>query len=580
MRSRTIACFSYGALVILMVGFLAVNLRWLWLYRYGQPLDVDESGYLSLAVIDYRELLYGGLHGWFAAIEMPSIQAPLTTALASLLFAVAGPHVILAFGVPLASAAGCILVAHVMGGMLGRALDVRGVGLTAAALTASCPVIVNYARSFQFSLPAAFLTTLALLAILRARHFRSLGWVLVFAASLGLMPLARTMTIAFLPGLIAAAGLSVIVDPAQRMRRLLVLAGALLLASAVAAVWLYPNGRLVAGYLLSFGYGARAAEYGPQSSKFGLDAWRLMAQAFVREIYLPHFLLILAGISAAVALFFLAIVQHGVRFMVLAALRSPVAPALVFVAEAMLALTSSGNKGSGFFAPVLPTLMVLSVCAVLRIGRSLSFRPAAILPACVVLIAAGPLLDLRTPFAREWIVDVPGLDVVTVTDGRGTLQRVEARAGYGALGATQPLDKATSRAWTEASAWTAGMLDAELGQHALVAFGFRHELYNVNTINLQHLLTSGSAFGVYQVEPAVTEQSVQGYRGWLADQAAKACALLTSDRLGADFPPPIDRAFMEEAARQAGLVPGRIWPLPDGQVVTLWRRLAAPLPCR
>lgn len=569
--------FYAAALPALLVLFVAVNARWIWIYRHGLVLDIDEAGYLSYAVIDYFGLHFGGLHGWIAAIEAPSIQAPLTMALTSLLYAVAGPHVILGFAVPLA--AGTANIAATCA--LGRAAGSRRAGLVAAMLVASCPVIINYSRSYQFSMPATLATTLALLAIMRARKFRSLGWAAAFGVCLGLMPLARTMTLAFVPGLVAAAFVVVVADPVARGRRLLTFSGALLLAVLVAATWFWPNGPLVAHYLLSFGYGAHALEHGRETSRLGPDAWVAMAQAFVRDVYFPHFLAMLLGGLALLGVTLRAAARQGVGPTARRVLAAPILPAAIFSAEALLALTTSSNKGSGFFAPVVPALMLLTAWAFERIGRAGAARAAlTLLVAAVALVAAVPLADLRTPFAPEWVVEVPPLGGVTVTDGRGTIERDEARAGYGVRGAVEPIDDATSRAWVALSIRTVATLTREAGPQGIVLFAFRNELYNVNTVNLQALLRTRSAFGVRMIDPIATGNSVAGYLGWLRHDGADACVLLTSDRRGGDFFPAIDRGFMNEAARQAGFVPQQQWPAPDGQNIVLWKHRIAPSNCK
>ena len=557
-RSATIYPFALIALVLL---FLAVNARWIWIYRHGLALDIDEAGYLSYSIIDYLGLHYGGIPGWIAAIETPSIQAPLTMALSSLLYMVAGPHVILGFAVPLAAGAACIAAAYA----LGRSVGTHRVALVAAVLTASCPVIVNYSRSYQFSMPATFVTTMALIAILRSQRFRSIGWTLAFGVCLGLMPLARTMTLAFIPGLVAAAFVTVMVDPVKRLQRILMLGGALVVAVLVGATWLGPNGLRVAQYLLNFGYGAQALEYGPQSSKLGFDAWLAMAQAFNREIYLPHFLVMLLGALTLLGVTLRAVARHGIGQTTRRTLHSAVVPVAIFAAEAIVVLTTTSNKGSGFFAPVVPALMTLTAWALGRLGGSYPGRAAvSAIVSTVAIVAAAPLLDLHAPFAPEWVANLPILGDVTVTDGRGTMQRNEARAGYGTHNSVEPIDNATGRAWIYLSSWTAATLTQDAGQHAVVAFGFRHELYNVNTVNLQQLLRADSAFAARMIDPTSTGESVEGYLGWLRAEGADACALLTSDRLGGDFAPAINRAFMQEAARQADLVPARQWPAGRG----------------
>ncbi|MDR3539179.1 MAG: glycosyltransferase family 39 protein [Acetobacteraceae bacterium] len=565
------------SLLTLVLAFVAINARWIWIYRHGLALDVDEAGYLSFSIIDYYGLHYGGLRGWIATIESPNIQAPLTMALASLLYEMAGPHVILGFAVPLGAGAAGIVAAYA----LGRSVGSQRVGLMAAVLVASCPVIINYSRSYQFSMVATLTTTLALLAILRSRRFGSVGWAAVFGVCLGAMPLARTMTLAFIPGLVAAAFVLVVVDPVGRIRRILTLGGALVLAVLVSATWLWTNGALVAQYLLGFGYGAHALEYGPQTSKLGLDAWLATAQAFIREVYFPHFLMILLGAMALLGVTLREAVRHGTASTAHRILRSPVLPVAIFAAEALLVLTTTSNKGTGFFAPIVPALMVLTAWAFERIGDTRPTRAAlSVLVATGALMAAVPLVDLHTPFAPEWVAELPIIGPVTVTQGRGTIQLGEASVGYGARHAVQPFDNATSRAWVALSTQTASILTQEAGQHAIVAFGFRNALYNVNTVNLQHLLDTRSAFGARIIDPIVTGESVEGYLDWLRREGADACVLLTSDRPGGDFAPAINRPLMEEAARRADFMQVQQWPAPDGQNIVLWKHRIAPPNCK
>ena len=66
--------------------FVLIGARWIWLYRRGQLLDIDEAGYFLIALLDYHTLVQGGIAGWFSAVFGASVHGPLTTALASLLF--------------------------------------------------------------------------------------------------------------------------------------------------------------------------------------------------------------------------------------------------------------------------------------------------------------------------------------------------------------------------------------------------------------------------------------------------------------------------------------------------------------
>jgi len=141
----------------------------------------------------------------------------------------------------------------------------------------------------------------------------------------------------------------------------------------------------------------------------------------------------------------------------------------------------------------------------------------------------------------------------------------------------EPIDPVTGRAWISASERTAEMINVGHGVSAAIAFGFRHALFNLNTVNLQELLRKGVSFASQQIEPTMTAESVDGYLAWI--ESADACVLLTSDEVLGDFLPAVKPAFMQEAARKAGFVPDQQLLLPDGQTITLWRHQSVPSNC-
>src|SRR6516165_3691110 len=119
----------------------------------------------------------------------------------------------------------------------------------------------------------------------------------------GLLPLARTMSIAFIPGLLCGAFLTIVASPGDRSRRFALFTAALMTAAATAATWLASNWKHVFQYLFGFGYGDRAVEYGTEQSLFGWDAWKSTLDVFCNSnVYFPHFLVILAGGLATLAL--------------------------------------------------------------------------------------------------------------------------------------------------------------------------------------------------------------------------------------------------------------------------------------
>lgn len=584
MKRRGMGSFHGITLFALSSIFFMVGARWIWVYRHGQLLDIDEAGYLGIALNDYGGFVHGGLVGWLSVVEAPSIQAPLTTAVASLIFVFTGPHVVAGFSVPLLAGLGCIVVTY----FLGKSVSCPRVGLLASTLVASCPVIVNFSRSFHFAIPATFVMTLCLFAMCKSARFEKAGWAMLFGLSLGLLPLARTITIAFIPGVVAGAFVYVIAEPSRRHQRLLMLSGSLLLAVLTAATWLVPNEKGVFDYLFSFGYGTRAVEFGGKHSTFGPDAWLASLQALCNiDVYLPHLLVILLGGLAMFVIGFRELLKSMNAEFLREIIQSPMLPIVVIIAEALLALTSSRNKGSAFFAPIVPALMVTAVWACLQVSRYRYYRLMLTGFLIGVAIVAGtPLLDLRTPISRPWVADVPILGRVPVTDGRGTLQTYVA-AGceqtdcpQKLANVTEPLDPVSGRAWINVIERTAAMINQTNGANAVVVWGFRHRLYNVNTVNLLQLLSKGTQFDGRQIEPIVIGESLDGYLSWITREVVDACVLLTSDKTVYDFLPAVNRAFMYEAAEKVGLVPDQQLSTPDGQTVTLWKHKIAPPNCR
>jgi hypothetical protein len=385
------------------------------------------------------------------------------------------------------------------------------------------------------------------------------------------MPLARTMTIGFIPGIVLAAIVYAVFDRSDRLRRFLILAGSLLLAVATAATWLWPDGRYVFGYLLNFGYGTHAVEYGPSQVRFGFADWLCTAQTFVAYVYLPHFLMMLAGALSLLWVAGLSLVRDG-----FSALRgfafANVLPIVIYVAEALVALTSTQNKGSAFIAPMVPAMIVLAVWSCSKLSRNQVYQWAMVTAAILAaVLATVPLIDLN--LSRIWTIDVPILGPSTILDGRGEIQHYEGFGGFATTNPSVPIDSADGTAWVEVSAATATKIRQMGGAQPVTAFGFRHFMYNVNTVGLQEWIKDGSQTRFVMVDPIVTGDSMAGDLNWLTHgDAATACLLLTCEGDKAQIPPLLDDARMVDAAKQAGFQNVAQWALPNGQTVLLWKR--------
>jgi 4-amino-4-deoxy-L-arabinose transferase-like glycosyltransferase len=569
-------------LACLVIFFLAVSARWIWLYRHAQSLDIDEAGYFTIALGDYYGLQTDGWLGWLRAVEAPSIQAPLTTAFASLIFWLVGPHPVAGFAVPALAGAITIVATY----FLARHTMPPSAALTAAALVASCPIIVNYSRSFHFAMPATAIMTLALLFLILSERLSRFGWTSLFGVCLGLLPLARTMTIAFLPGLLLAALIQAVVDKAGRARRLALLGWAILSAAVTASSWMLMNASYVFHYLFTFGYGKRAAELGS-----GIYTWTYTVPYLVSNLYVPHALLLSAGMIAAPFIIARYYRQYGRVVLTRAVASSPVFPLLVCIAQALGVLTSSQNKGSAFAAPIVPAMIILALWGLVRLSPRRGYqRILGTICAVVCFIGAVPLFDASWAAAKPFVLRLPWLGDSVVSDGRGTIQLYEMNAGIG-----------ESRDWMELSTRTAAILQRINVSNAPIAFGFRHYLYNVNTVRLQMLLARADTPPLVQVDPAASGDTAASYATWLlSGEAAGACLLLTlqdqapspsalsaratamdwacrSGRgcralVGGEIRPPVTKSVMEEAARQIGFVRVQGWQTPYGQPVDLWER--------
>ncbi len=564
-------------LTALIAAFVLFNANWVWVnrFRHGFVLNIDEAGYFSYAMIDYYGLHFGGLAGWFAALSIQSIQAPLTMALTSLLFAITGPHIIIGFAVPLAAGAGCVALTYALGNSLG----LGRAALLGALLTAACPVILNYSRAYLFATPAAFCATLALVAILRSRNFRSIGWTVVFGLGLGLLPLARTMTVAFIPGLVLAALVSVLGNPEARLSRFRNLCLGLIISLLVAGPWFWENGVLVAHYLFNYGYDKHALEYGAKISVFSLHSLAVKFNFFLNaEIYLPEAFIICLGLVALLGIIIQAAVKDGVRQSIFRGFAAPILPVLIFNVTVLLALSSSGNAGSGFITPVIPALMAQTGWALWRVRLPAPVRVAL----CTLAIAAAAICIatmavLTPPFARATALQLPLIGGATLTDGLGAVQGYEIRGGYGVPGAL--LGAGESQAWVQLSGWTAKMITEKYGPQANIMFAFRNVMFNVNTLNLQELIKFHSAFPIQMIDPIETGTSLAGYKDWLAKNGPQACILLTAEQAKGDFDPQVDPGLMKTAAQQSGFEQVLEFPTPDGQVFALWQHKDGKSPC-
>ena len=547
-----------------------MNVIWLWLFRRGQPYNIAEYGYLGIALNDFHALMARGIVGWIQAVESPSIQSPVTTALSSLTFVIFGPRPLVGFFVTILSGIVTIIASY----YIGKLISGRRTGLIASVVVATSPIIINGARDYIFALPVTAVTTVALLALLYSDRFRNKKFAILFGIFLGLMPLTRTMTIAFVPALVVAALISASDNSLDNRRRWMNLFISFIVAIVTASIWLVPNGILVMQYLLSFGYGNRSVEYGPKQSLLNLNTWLYTIQNLASYVYLPELVFIILGFILLLVMMTRMLFSEKWTDVFRIMQKSNILPLVILIVEGLIALTSSRNKGSAFVAPLVPAMLALSSWSIIKlIKKQFLLRLMTVTIVALSIISSIPLMNLTMSWARPWNINVPILGLTTVTDGRAYTQTYEAAGGYSTNNPDSPISKPMGEKWVKINEWTANKLNKVVGFNQLIAFGFRGLMYNVNSVNFQQLLAGRPQFPLTQIAPEVTGDSIAGYQNWLTKGGASSASfLLTGLGHNGFFLPAVNTANINKAAVRSGFSVYSKWRLPDGTNITLWKR--------
>lgn len=388
------------------------------------------------------------------------------------------------------------------------------------------------------------------------------------------MPLSRTMAIAFLPGLLLGATVYLAGDYVITRHKIANLFLSILVGFATALTWFWPNGLRVFHYLLSFGYGNHASEYGKAVSIFGLEDWITVLQKFSDTVYFFDFLLLFLGAVASLAILIISFVKSGLFGTMKMVFLSNIAPLVIFVIFSTAALASSRNEGNGFAVPIVPVAIVIAGWSILRLSRSAPYRFGVFtLIAVAVLAGMLPALDLKSSLAIPRSVKLPVLGKTTVTDGRAYIELYESGGGFSSADPNQPITIGEGRRWVAFNSQLTAKLLNLGAENAVTAFGFRHRLINLNTVRLQGLLITGSVIPLTMVDPIATGNSIEGNVKWLTSgAAADACLLLTSSAPTGEIAPVVSNMRMVEAAHETGFKATSKMRMPNGEFLTIWAR--------
>lgn len=317
---------------------------WIVAHRRLGALDPDEAGYLAHALRFHRSLDPASPSALLTEIGRTG-TAPLVP-LASVVFLIIGPRNPIA--AMLIQPVLLIATSAAIAACTRRIAGPRETVMTSAAFCA-LPTVMHATQSYWLGLGAAAATIGALWSLLMSQRCANRR-VWGFGMCLGAMLLARTMTIAFVPALIAGAATLTGLD----RRRLLRLAAAVGLGLLIAAPWYLRQQDTVFGYLGSYGYGDRAARFGP-TGWFERVADRLSRYVTGGGIVIP-----LAAVVGVIAARIRRVASDGSADSGPdTELRLVRRVLIVVVALGTAALVSSPNRGGWFELPMVAVIIPL-----------------------------------------------------------------------------------------------------------------------------------------------------------------------------------------------------------------------------
>jgi 4-amino-4-deoxy-L-arabinose transferase-like glycosyltransferase len=559
-----------AVLAVFLALRVGLDAWWLWEFRSGFPLNTDEVGYLTTAFDDTQALKTGGIAGlWHAFLDNRS-QAPLVPLLSVPIQLVFGEEIFPSFFVQTPF---LVLLALATYGLASRLAN-PPLGLLAAVVVTSIPDMTDWARTFHFGVPSAALFTAGTYSLVRAEGFLNPRWALTWGVLLGLTLLARTMTIALIPGQILAAALVVVLASADRHRRAATFALTLTVGIAIAATWYAQSWRSVAEYLIGFGYGDRSVYYGQAYPILSWARWTARLKTLIdRGFYLPLAALVAATLAAGTITALLR-ARRVDGAALRAGLQNGIWISVVVVMCGYLALSSSPNEGTGFALPLLPILVALAMASLAR----LEWRSARVsLAAAFLMVSAFDVVmkaDVIAPLSGSTDATVPGLGGVRLIEGRGDIQRTLAHSGSDLGGPTSQIPE-RHKQWLGLGRDVAIWLDQIAGEHhrvARVVFGSKDPFYNTNLIELSARMYLRKRLGIAQLEPTFGGDNAESYRAQLVDLPGHQPPnlVVTTDPGPAEYRPSVTQSYVEAAARSLGFEQVASFRLPDGRESRIW----------
>ncbi len=588
------------AIAVVLIGAVVVNTAWIYRWRRGFPVTIDEAGYLQRSLRDGQALSSHGLVGLWQAFHGPDPQAPLLPLVAGVVQAMTGLGptglmVVEQLFYMVAVVSTYTLVRRLAGGWW---------GVLGGVVVAATPGLIQYSRAFYFALPATALLSATLAIQLWNEDFSRLTRALTWGFALGLMTLTRTMVLALMPALMFTAALRLVHGERQRYRALNLLAG-LTVMMGTAGLWYSASWRQVLSYLTNYGYGSNAASYGPGHPVLSWGYWTIrfdeLAQLdLLAPLTVALILCLVLGMLGGTARYSMArrrgdhwrwgghrrIRGSAVTRRLLSLGQKDAITVLLCVILGYIALSTSRNLGSAFELPLVPAMVALAiVCA----AQAQPWARPALALSCVVAsgLAFADQAGLISRTTTTPISVTLGLFRLRAFDSRGLLLSY-ADGVIGCQGAVrcapdnQIDDPRPLQAWSTQSEEMAHVLHSDAarnGRLPVVFFAVQDPFFNTNTLAMAAQLIYFQSWGIGVLRPP-TSTGLSLTAQLEAPQLGQPNLVIEGrpprSSAGRAFSPLPDDSSLPVKLRTDGFTHAGSIRLPDGRVMTAWWKNRGP----
>lgn len=537
----------------------------LWIVNVAPhlPLDIDEAGYFGMSVDNCFSLERGGVFGFLLEVMHRETFAPLQPFLGTV------------FGCTKSSSLALFIPLIFSTLFLNALVKLSRRGWVGAAFIACSPFFAGFSISFQFAMLVTSLFGLAIISWIKSNGFSNRVASLKFGAYIGLALLSRTMFVAFFVVTVVLLLAQLILQKDRRKLRLSNYGLAIFVSLFIAAPWYLVHFRSVFGYLVSFGYGSKATQYGSIAGIFRLSTWSNQVHV-LRGSYLPNSLAFIALLIILVAIM-QSIIQsfkdskkvNSFRATIIAnrnlILRHVITSnnlllILIFIGI-LSAMASSRNQTSAGELPALvPVAILLIYCFELSDQSISKIIQTLRLFICVCLIGLFAATNISRFTAEEQIA-VRG--VILASSQSPRIPYYENQ-GF-ARGSPYFIDRNVGHNWQIAI----NQLGRIFMTKSCVAFAFRHSIANVNSVTLAARNFGPLNRAAYQIDPFVL-QTQHSYDAWVSSM--KLCSIATSNSGHGQFEPLPNAKFLSASLSRYGYSRRNSLTLPDGQLITFWDR--------